>query len=232
MPITPKYVSSIVSRMLAVALSLGLLFACANKMVYEEDIAPVAVQRTVSYQSDIQPIFDNKCVACHACNDAPCQLKLSSAEGVDRGASKIKVYDGTREEDLPPTRLGIDALNTKAWRQIGFFSARYQSEDPTSSVERASLLMQMVELGHKNPWAPNRKVANSIELGRERENQCPTIDEFDDFAEDRPLQGMPLAMTGLSDKEYRTLQSWVAEGSVVEPSKLKPSNTELHAIGK
>ena len=31
-----------------------------------------------SYTRDIQPIFTEKCVACHACYDAPCQLNLGS----------------------------------------------------------------------------------------------------------------------------------------------------------
>ncbi|CAG22545.1 putative isomerase [Photobacterium profundum SS9] len=43
------------------------------------------------YVNDVKPIIDNRCVVCHACYDAPCQLKMSSAEGIDRGANKDKV---------------------------------------------------------------------------------------------------------------------------------------------
>ncbi|MCE6982770.1 peptidylprolyl isomerase, partial [Pseudomonas frederiksbergensis] len=50
----------------------------------------------ISYTRDIQPIFTEKCVACHACNDAACQLNLGSAEGASRGASKVPVYQGDR----------------------------------------------------------------------------------------------------------------------------------------
>lgn len=49
----------------------------------------------ISYTRDIQPIFTEKCVACHACNDAACQLKLESPEGAVRGASKVPVYEAT-----------------------------------------------------------------------------------------------------------------------------------------
>ena len=35
-----------------------------------------AADRSLSYQNDIQPIFETKCLACHGCYDAPCQLKL------------------------------------------------------------------------------------------------------------------------------------------------------------
>jgi len=36
----------------------------------------VTAERPLSYQTDIQPIFESKCLACHGCYDAPCQLKL------------------------------------------------------------------------------------------------------------------------------------------------------------
>jgi len=42
----------------------------------------------VDYWHDIKPIFDGRCIVCHACYDAPCQLKLTAPEGVDRGATK------------------------------------------------------------------------------------------------------------------------------------------------
>jgi len=37
------------------------------------------------YYHQIKPILENRCVVCHGCYDAPCQLKLSSPEGIDRG---------------------------------------------------------------------------------------------------------------------------------------------------
>ena len=48
-----------------------------------------------TYSENIQPIFTQKCVACHACYDAPCQLNLGSGEGLERGAHKDPVYNGT-----------------------------------------------------------------------------------------------------------------------------------------
>jgi len=40
------------------------------------------------YFARIQPIFDNRCVACHSCYNAPCQLNLQSYSGLTRGATK------------------------------------------------------------------------------------------------------------------------------------------------
>jgi hypothetical protein len=85
----------------------------------------------VSYTRDIQPIFTEKCVACHACNDAACQLNLGSAEGAERGASKVPVYQGERSKAVPTTRLFYDARDEAGWRKQGFYSvldAQGQSE--------------------------------------------------------------------------------------------------------
>ncbi len=71
----------------------------------------------VSYSQDVKPILDTRCVVCHACYDAPCQLKLSSFEGLDRGASKHPVYDTERFKAAEPSRLFIDATDTAQWRQ-------------------------------------------------------------------------------------------------------------------
>ncbi len=78
----------------------------------------------VSYWEDIQPILDSRCVVCHACYDAPCQLKLSSYEGILRGASKEPVYNASRLTPMDPTRLFIDASTPSEWRRKGFFSVQ------------------------------------------------------------------------------------------------------------
>src|SRR5258706_14095938 len=63
---------------------------------------------------EVRAILDGRCVVCHGCNDAPCQLLLSSGAGVERGASKAVVYDTNRLEAAPPTRLFIDAHGAAA----------------------------------------------------------------------------------------------------------------------
>lgn len=211
-------------------LALGFALACSHVMTYEDQTAPVAAVQTVHYQRDVQPIFDNKCAACHSCNDAPCQLKLSSWDGVERGASKQKVYNGTRKKDMEPTRLGVDALSVADWRIKGFFSTQYAPIGKHTAPLQASLLYSMIALGHSNPWPPNSQIPGDIKLGRDRDNECPVMDEFSSYAKDRPMQGMPWAVTGLTDQEFQTLSTWVAEGSVVEPPLLKPTPGELKAV--
>ena len=54
---------------------------------------------TIHFEAEVKPILDSRCVVCHACYDAPCQLKLGSMEGIERGATTVKVYDGKRQQE-------------------------------------------------------------------------------------------------------------------------------------
>src|SRR5712672_1857148 len=62
----------------------------------------------ISFEHDVAPIFNRRCLVCHACSDAPCQLKMESFSGLDRGASPAEVYDSARLLEAPLTRPGID----------------------------------------------------------------------------------------------------------------------------
>ncbi len=74
------------------------------------------------YKDKVQPLFDGRCIACHSCYNAPCQLNLQSYEGFERGASKEIVYQGTRGDSIEPTRMWVDAFTVKDWRKKKFFS--------------------------------------------------------------------------------------------------------------
>jgi len=50
----------------------------------------------IDFWSAVKPVIDKRCVVCHACYDAQCQLKMSSIEGIERGASAQTVYRSTR----------------------------------------------------------------------------------------------------------------------------------------
>jgi hypothetical protein len=55
----------------------------------------IAAPGYISYERQVQPILNQRCIVCHSCNDAPCQLNLTSYEGLDRGANPELVYNGT-----------------------------------------------------------------------------------------------------------------------------------------
>ena len=69
---------------------------------------------SLQYLNEVKPLIGKRCVVCHACYDAPCQLKMSSAEGMDRGAHKSAIYQGTRLVAASPTRLFEDAQPLKS----------------------------------------------------------------------------------------------------------------------
>ena len=178
----------------------------------------------ISYTRDVQPIFTEKCVACHACNDAACQLNLGSAEGAARGATKLPVYNGERSQAQMPTRLFYDAFGKAAWQDKGFTSVL----DTQSS--QAGLMARMLELGHSAPLQPNAKLPEEIVLGLNRENMCPQPGEFAAYASTHPKEGMPLAVTGLSDSQYQTLQGWLASGAPLDQQALAPTAEEAGQI--
>ncbi|MCP1444994.1 hypothetical protein J3D54_004126 [Pseudomonas sp. GGS8] len=174
----------------------------------------------ISYVRDIQPIFTEKCVACHACYDSACQLNLGSGEGATRGATKAPVYDGERSKAAAPTRLFYDAFGKRAWQQKGFYSVL------DAQGSQAALMARMLELGHSTPLQPNAKLPEDIVLGLNRENMCAMPAEFSGYASSHPKEGMPLAVTGLTDQQYQTLQRWLASGAPIDQQGLVPSAKE------
>lgn len=196
---------------------LCLLSTCAAFFVRAEGL---------SYQRDIQPIFTAKCVACHACYDAPCQLKLGSGPGAQRGASKASVYNGSRTEPIDTTRLFFDAQDEQGWRNKGFYSVL------NAQGGQAALLASMLELGRSHPLEPNAKLPADVQLGISRKNTCPIPGEFVAYAKDNPHGGMPYAVTGLTDREFGLLQRWLDEGAPVDWQPVKPSAAELAQIAE
>ncbi|WP_347929658.1 fatty acid cis/trans isomerase [Pseudomonas helvetica] len=174
----------------------------------------------ISYTRDVQPIFTEKCVACHACYDSACQLNLGSGEGAARGATKRLVYDGQRSQAAQPTRLFYDAFGKSAWQSRGFSSVL------DAQGSQAALMARMLELGHRTPLQPNARLPEEIVLGLNRETMCPMPGEFEAYAGAHPKEGMPLAVTGLTDQQYQTLQRWLASGAPIDQQGLVPSARE------
>ena len=187
-------------------------------------ISPLLAAAPVSYSRDIQPIFTEHCVVCHACYDSPCQLNLGSGEGAARGANKLPVYDGTRTQAQETTRLFLDGQGVDAWRRKDFYSVL------DHQASQAALMTRMLELGHARPFAANAKLPDDLRIDIQRPNQCPRPDEFARFARKNPQAGMPFAVTGLSEANYQTLQRWLAQGAPVEQTGIEPSQVETEQI--
>ena len=176
----------------------------------------------IPYGERVKPILERRCVVCHGCVDAPCQLKLSSHEGLTRGASKQRVYDGERITGTAPSRLFIDASTTAEWRAKEFFPILAEDAHTSEEMLRQSVMYQMLRLKQLHPQARTGKLSDDLDTRLDREQVCPKREEFDSFAEKHPSWGMPYAMPNLSDAEYKTLVQWLAQGAP-EPPAAQPS---------
>ena len=162
--------------------------------------------KKVDYLRDVKPILDKRCVTCHSCYNSPCQAKFSSYEGIDRGASKLLVYDALRLKAAKPTRLFIDAKNTEEWRKKGFFSIT--STLDTNASYNSSIMMYMLHDKKEHP-----KVIGSYKPEADK-LVCPrNRQEMGDYLDDKPNHGMPYGFTQLKDKEYTILTNWIAQGA-------------------
>lgn len=207
-------------------LSLVVLAACSDNNVTQPAPLPEPATMEVSYRDHIEPIIEAKCLACHGCYDAPCQLKLESPEALIRGAHPDPVYNGARLKSSLPTRMGIDAQTEGEWRNKGFYSV-LQTEDGSSP-----LFMRMLTLGKENEFEPNSKLPKHIKLGLDRKNFCATDATFDKYARKYPLEGMPLGTTGLSNNEYALFRAWIEQGANVEPREIILNAEEKKAIAQ
>ncbi|MEX3011058.1 fatty acid cis/trans isomerase [Hoeflea sp. TYP-13] len=167
--------------------------------------------------SMVRDVVERRCVVCHGCYDAPCQLKLSSPDGLLRGASKQPVYDPSRLKDAPLTRLGIDAKTEKGWRGLGFFPVERNPTVPNSSP---SAISRLLDLGRSNPPTAGAPLPEEADLNIHRKLSCPVPDEVDDYVADHPHGGMPYATAGLPDSEYDLLSRWAETGAPL-PGKIR-----------
>jgi hypothetical protein len=74
-----------------------------------------------------------------------------------RGATKLNVYDGSRQKSVAPTRLDIDGHSIPDWRAKGFFDVA-GGTDPARS-----LLMRLISLRVQRPNVQPKRMAIVID---------------------------------------------------------------------
>ncbi len=178
----------------------------------EPELSTLLLDSPVSYEEQVKPVLESRCIVCHGCYDAPCQLKLSSGEGQRRGASETLVYT-PRIQAAQPTRLFIDAKSTAEWRIRGFHPVLNEGQQTAKQNLEKSVLYRLLKLKQQHPQPDTKLLPDSFTLELNREQTCPTLESIDDFSRDHPLWGMPYAMPNLSKQEHRTLVTWLAQGA-------------------
>ena len=193
-------------------LCLAVLTGC----VVEQSGEAVAVrtpERSVDYLTKIKPILDNRCVVCHSCYNSPCQLKLSSWDGLDRGASKEAVYNSKRLWSMEPTRLFTDAQTTAEWREKGFHSVTGSSAE---SGENNSPLLKILAHKRDNPdsacTADYEDPRNSYKPEEDELSCAATSIEMDEYLEKHPNRGMPYGFPPLDEDEFQLISDWLTAG--------------------
>ncbi|MCW9014194.1 MAG: fatty acid cis/trans isomerase [Gammaproteobacteria bacterium] len=175
--------------------------------------SPHKSEQSISFQQQIKPILDSRCVVCHGCYDAPCQLKLSAYEGITRGASKEKVYDGTRLLASQLTRLFEDAETPAEWRNMDFYPVINERVQNYEANLNAGVMARILKQKRIHPLPKTDILPDSFDFSLNRNQQCATIENFKQYETDYPLWGMPYGLPELSNDEYRTLISWLEQGS-------------------
>lgn len=170
--------------------------------------APIQVKRMdkkIDYLTDVKPILDKRCVTCHSCYNSPCQLKLSSFEGADRGASKELVYTD-RLHAQEPTRLFIDAASTEQWRHKGFYSV---TENSAEGNFNNSTMAHLLQTKMQNPISQGDYYSEDV-----TDQTCAKNgEELAEFIDEHPNRGMPFGFPALSQEEYATILYWLQQGS-------------------
>ncbi|WP_028862243.1 fatty acid cis/trans isomerase [Psychromonas aquimarina] len=194
-------------------------------------LLPVDHPLAVQFEQQVQPVIEKRCVVCHGCYDAPCQLKLSSAEGIDRGASKAKVYNSGRILAADPTRLFIDASSSEQWREKGFSAVLNERDQTLLANLQGSVLYQLLVQKNKHKQPEAGRLPEEFNYHLNRVEQCPTLDTLDEYQEDYPLAGMPYGLPNLSKEEFKVLETWVGQGAPMsQPPAL--SAAVQHAVTK
>lgn len=205
-------------RILLVVSVLLLLGGCAAKKA----LPPVAFQppaEPIDYVNEVRPVLVKRCVVCHSCYNSPCQLKLSSFEGLDRGATKQAIYNAGRLSTMEPTRLFIDANTTREWRSKDFHSV---TESSAGVGLNNSIMMQLLD--HKKK---EKLVGSESYYPEASDLTCAKGDEeLGVYLQKHPNRGMPFGFPPLTEKEFTTVAGWLAQGAK-GPSESQQADLEV-----
>lgn len=153
------------------------------------------------YHQQVQPVFEARCIACHSCFNAPCQLNLQTFEGFERGGAKKNVYDGLRLNSVQPSRMFIDARSTEEWRSKGFHSVN------NSDVPQQNIFLEHINIRRQ---FPKHSMLRSIESAMICADK---VDQTKILGIRNPDLGMPYGFPPLNDKEYAAIEDWIKKGA-------------------
>jgi Fatty acid cis/trans isomerase (CTI) len=155
---------------------------------------------------------------------------MGSYEGITRGASKKIVYDAYRAIEMAPTRLFIDGQNNAEWRLKDFYPVLNERNPGTVANRDASLRAKILVLKREHPFPKTGLLpTESFDVSIDREQSCPAIEEFGQYADEHPEGGMPFGLPALSNKQQQMLIRWLEVGAPVE-AELPLAKVQLEQV--
>ena len=166
-----------IASLLNIACSPSEKSVTADQAKIDFDLIYSLPEEPVSFNDRVKPILEGRCIACHGCYDAPCQLKLTSMAGINRGSNKEIVYSGERITAADPTRLFIDAITTEQWREKDFnpvLNENAENNNPVANLEN-SVLYHMLRLKQIHPQARTGMLSDAFDVRISREQTLSLI---------------------------------------------------------
>lgn len=227
-----------ISRRIWASLAILLLAGCATVVSLKLDDRfgvpdpgrfdrlPVRANiQAPDYWKDVRPIIDQRCVSCHACYDAPCQLNLQSYAGLTRGANPQDVYSSTRLVADQPTRLGVDAHSTVAWRQKGFFPVLNERMSTPEANREAGVMYRLLQMKQARPGPDSGVITDEdLDFSLDRVPMCARAEGLEDYARNHPTRGMPFGLPPLTEREHQTISRWLEAGAPYSPAASLPES--------
>jgi len=190
-----------------------------------------AAPPVADFETQIRPILNQRCIQCHSCYNAPCQLNMTSVEGLDRGlVTDFDVFSPRRLHSAEPSRLGVDRTTTQGWRQ---FSRKHQFKPvvmSTGNIQQnldTSLILKLVEhkRGHEHLAVDDLAYD---EHQAENSRTCPdNSKKLEEHLKTRPEAGMPYGLPALSDDQIALIKQWTAMGSPWSRPPADPFGNDL-----
>ena len=83
---------------------------------------PTKASTVPAYTARIQPIFNSRCIACHGCLGSPCNVKLDSFQGVERGGFGLNAYSSHFDDWLNARNVETRG-DTAGWLDLTYYDA-------------------------------------------------------------------------------------------------------------
>jgi len=220
-------------RGLAAAIVMAVALTLPPAPAAAEQPTPAAtVAEAPDYATEIQPIFNRRCIACHGCLGSPCNVKLDSFRGVDRGGLALNPFASHFGSE---PRTDMDAADsTGVWRKRGFFPILLR-DGPADHNLAGSLLYQIVAAGmrHNTPGF-SREALDGLRPERYVAQCAASPAGLNAYVARNPSTGMPFGLPAISHQDFEKLRSWIAAGSPGPSAKTvtdaeQPSNPEAVA---